>query len=72
MNFKAELTCPVDGSPNRKSTKRYKIDCLPEDFMFSEICQMSIQNIIAQIEYCRETQKEIDKIYDDIVDMLKT
>ena len=49
---------------------RFKLRSIPSDFMNSELSRTAINNIITQIEQCRETQCDIDSIYDKLCDSI--
>ena len=50
--------------------KRYKLKSLPNDFMSSNLSKLALQTIITRIEFARETQGEIDAIYENLCDVI--
>ena len=54
-----------------KSWKRkYKVRNIPEDFLSSDNVCLALQNIIENIQCNRETQKELDEIYDNLISII--
>ena len=47
------------------NTKFYKLKRIPENFLSSHLAQNAFLGIIRNIELCRETQNNIDNVYDD-------
>ena len=50
--------------------KRYKLKSIPADFMSSSLSKLALQTIITRIESARETQDEIDVIYENLCDVI--
>ncbi|XP_060556851.1 uncharacterized protein LOC132717406 [Ruditapes philippinarum] len=49
---------------------RFKLKQIPNDFMESDMVKSAIFNLIDRIERCRETQGEIDAIYDNLCKLI--
>ena len=52
--------------------KRYKLKSTPRDFLSSDLLKLALQTIILKIESARETQTEIDTIYNDLCNVITT
>ena len=46
------------------NTKIYKLKRIPENFMNSELARTAFLDIIRNIELCRETQNNMDELYE--------
>ena len=58
-------------SPERKIEQqqqktRFKLNCVPADFMSNETNKLALINIIEEIKACRETQTNVDVIYNKL------
>ncbi|CAC5397946.1 unnamed protein product [Mytilus coruscus] len=51
---------------------RFKLDRIPLDFMASDIRRSAPFEVIDKIERCRETQDNVDKIYDNLCTVILT
>ncbi|VDI60355.1 Hypothetical predicted protein [Mytilus galloprovincialis] len=51
---------------------RFKLDRIPLDFMASDIRRSALFEVIETIERCRETQDNVDKIYDNLCTVILT
>jgi hypothetical protein len=58
--------CSSGSNDHEKCGSRYKLNRIPEDFMNSELSRLALLGLISQIERCRETQSEIDRIYETL------
>ncbi|VDI35540.1 Hypothetical predicted protein [Mytilus galloprovincialis] len=54
----------------RNSNLRYKLNQIPLDFMTSDIQRSALLTLIENIERCRETQDNIDKIYNELCEII--
>ncbi|WAR27263.1 hypothetical protein MAR_012967, partial [Mya arenaria] len=54
------------------SRARYDLKRLPQDFMSSETAKLAISNLISRIQSARETQTEMDTIYENLCSIIKT
>ncbi|VDH98618.1 Hypothetical predicted protein [Mytilus galloprovincialis] len=54
----------------RSSCSRFKLNQIPLDFMTSDIKRTALLNLIEQIERCRETQDNVDKIYTELCSII--
>ena len=52
--------------------KRYKLKSTPRDFLSSDLSKLALQTIILKTESARETQTEIDTIYNDLCNVITT
>ena len=59
-----------DGVKSEDGLPKYKLKSIPSDFMESEMARTAVLNIIMRIESCRETQGEIDGIYDNLCQVI--
>ena len=50
--------------------RKYKLNRLPQNFMNSNISRTAFLELINRIELCRETQNNVDLIYDSLCDTL--
>ena len=51
---------------NTDKIKRFRLNQTPINFLDSDVARRALLDIISQIENYRDTQKEIDDIYDFI------
>lgn len=49
---------------------RYKMQHIPVDFMSTDATKANIEAIIREIEHARDTQENINKIYDDVCELI--
>ena len=63
-----------DPTNNRNShgQKCYKLKSIPNDFITSDLSKLALQTIITRIESARETQGEIDAIYETLCYVIVT
>lgn len=54
------------------SSPKFNLNRIPTDFMSSELTRMTLLNIISSIERCRESQSDIDAIYQKLCDCIIT
>ena len=57
---------PKDNNYSNESFQRFHVNEIPNDFLSSAESARYIINLIQQVELCRETQNEIDKLYENI------
>ncbi|VDI48001.1 Hypothetical predicted protein, partial [Mytilus galloprovincialis] len=58
-------------SSNQSNTpSRHRLDRIPLDFMSSDLMRQTLLNLIGQIEHSRETQENVDKIYDNLCNLI--
>ena len=50
--------------------KRYNLKSIPNGFMSSDLFKLALQTIITRIESARETQGEIDVIYENLCEVI--
>lgn len=60
----------VPGSVNGHTGRKYKLRTIPADFMTSELVCNALTDVIDRIVYCRETQGELDQIYDTLCNII--
>ena len=66
-----DTTCQSPPSSSATcSTKRYKLNAIPVDFLSSNISKLALQSVIQRIESARETQNEVDDIYSTLCKLL--
>ncbi|WAQ95035.1 hypothetical protein MAR_007506 [Mya arenaria] len=65
-----ETDCSMHGSSNSENQPRFNLKRIPNDFMDSDMAKRAIVNMITRIERCRETQGEIDDIYDYLCEVI--
>ena len=62
----AHMRAPSGGDGPRPPP-RFKIDTVPTDFLTSDETRQELLRLISDIEQSRDSQLEIDSVYDDIV-----
>ena len=68
----------INASDTGSSDKQYstcpkfKLNRIPDDFMDSELSRLAIINIIRKIESARETQTNVDAIYEELCSTIWT
>ena len=50
--------------------KKYNVNQLPQEILVHEEANAKLQNLIESIQVCRETQADIDKMYDKFTEMV--
>lgn len=55
-----------EGKNEQQRQTRFKLNCVPVDFMNEERNRLALLNIIEEIEACRETQINVDDIYNKL------
>lgn len=51
---------------------KFKLNRIPDDFMDSELSRLAILSVIQKIESSRETQSNIDSIYEELCNTIWT
>ncbi|WAR23590.1 hypothetical protein MAR_037259, partial [Mya arenaria] len=65
-----ETDYSMHGSSNSENQPRFNPKRIPNDFMDSDMAKRAIVNMITRIERCRETQNEIDDIYEYLCEVI--
>lgn len=64
----------IDGCEHKNESNndvRYKLNKVPVDFMNSELPRNALLEIICKIERCRETQHDVDSLYDNLCSVIR-
>ena len=68
MYFSFESSLHIEKDESGSNTKkRFKYDCIPNDFLMDEQGSSYLVKMIDEITLCRENQDNVDKLYDDLV-----
>jgi hypothetical protein len=55
---------------NSRTSRRYNLQYIPDNFLMSQNCQTALIKVIEKLEANLESKSDLDKLYDDVCDLI--